>query len=233
MKTQRDSIPVLLSWSGGKDSSLCLYEMRTGDDFRSFAVEGLLTTLTRDYNRVSMHGVRRELLVEQARLVGVPLEEVWIPSNASNETYETEMSKVLSKAAKSGIKCVVFGDLFLSDIREYRERLLGRLGFDCLFPIWKKDTRELAERFIDLGFRAIICTVDPKKLDPKFCGREFDRKFLAEIPAKVDPCGENGEFHTFVYDGPIFNERFHVRLGEVVKRDGFFFADLLSEKEED
>ncbi|MCL4518857.1 MAG: diphthine--ammonia ligase [Thaumarchaeota archaeon] len=219
---------TILSWSGGKDSSLCLYELQKNKDFNDIEVEALLTTLTKDYNRISMHGVRRELLLAQSRSIGIPLEEVWIPSKASNQIYQEQMMKsLLSHRQGSEVLTVVFGDLYLEDIRRYREDFLGSEGFKCLFPIWGRDTKRLAQEFIDWGFKAIICTVDPNKLDPKFCGREFDNRFLAEIPSNVDPCGENGEFHTFVHGGPLFRTEIKVELGAVVQRDGFCFADIL------
>lgn len=219
---------VLLSWSGGKDSSIALYELRTNKTYEEIEVKALLTTLTKDYNRISMHGVRRDLLLAQSESVQIPLEEVWIPSKASNDVYQAEISRSLSRRKRvDNISAVAFGDLFLEDIRAYREQFLRNIGLECLFPIWKRDTGKLAQFFIESGFRAIICTVDPKKLDPKFCGKEFDRKFLSEIPDEIDPCGENGEFHTFVYDGPIFKMRINVDVGKVVERDGFYFADIL------
>jgi uncharacterized protein (TIGR00290 family) len=220
---------VVLSWSGGKDSSLALHEiMKTEADLR-----GLLTTITKDYDRISMHGVRRELLRQQAVSLGLPLYEVSIPKDASNEIYEKETESVLLRLKKSNtITAVAFGDLFLQDIREYREKLLGRLELDCIFPIWGQDTKKLAYQFIQNGFRAIVCTVDPKKLDKRFCGAEFDGSFLSEIPDTVDPCGENGEFHTFVYDGPIFKDRLRISIGEIVERNGFYFADIIPVLEE-
>jgi uncharacterized protein (TIGR00290 family) len=191
-------------------------------------VVGLLTTITRDYDRISIHGVRRSLLRQQAASTGLPLYEVSIPKNASNEIYEREMKTTLSGLKKDlEISAVIFGDLFLQDIREYREKLLFPMGMEALFPLWGRDTRDLAEYFINAGFRAILCTVDPRKLNPSFCGREFDRSFLSEIPEEVDPCGENGEFHTFVYDGPIFRRPIKVARSEIVEREGFYFADLL------
>jgi uncharacterized protein (TIGR00290 family) len=228
LKETESNCGILLSWSGGKDSSLSLYELKTNRDYGGIQIKSLLTTLTKDYNRISMHGVRRDLLLAQSESIQIPLEEVWIPSKASNEIYQAEMTMSLSKRKREdNISTVAFGDLFLEDIRAYREKFLGSIGFECLFPIWKKDTRELARFFTESGFKAIICTVDPKKLDPDFCGREFDAKFLSEIPDKVDPCGENGEFHTFVYDGPIFKKKIDVKVGEVVEREGFYFADIV------
>jgi uncharacterized protein (TIGR00290 family) len=215
---------VVVSWSGGKDSSLALREIMKTD----VEVKGLLTTITKDYDRISMHGVRRELLRQQALSLGLHLNEVSIPKDASNETYEKETESVLLRLKKSStISSVVFGDLFLQDIREYRKTFLGRLGLECIFPIWGKDTKKLAYQFIQDGFRAIVCTVDPNKLDKQFCGREFDGSFLSEIPSTVDPCGENGEFHTFVYDGPIFKDRLRFSIGETIERNGFYFADIL------
>jgi uncharacterized protein (TIGR00290 family) len=228
LKGSTDRIISLLSWSGGKDSSLALHELKENKRYENHEVKSLITTLTKDYDRVSMHGVRRTLLLAQSEAIGIPLEEVWIQSKASNEMYQEEMAKSLTKIKnRYNISKVIFGDLFLEDIRAYREKFLQRLGMDCEFPLWRKDTYKLASLFVDSGFRAIICTVDPKKLDPKFCGREFDRQFLSEVPQGVDPCGENGEFHTFVYAGPIFSHTLRVKKGQVVQRDGFYFADIL------
>jgi uncharacterized protein (TIGR00290 family) len=175
-----------------------------------------------------MHGVRRSLLQKQASALQLPLHEVPIPKGATNVVYEQVMEATMSQLkTELQVSSIVFGDLFLQDIREYREKLLSRFGMQGLFPLWGKDTGELAKAFIKAGFRAIICTVDPKKLDPRFCGCEFDPAFLAAIPASVDPCGENGEFHTFVFDGPIFQKAIPIAKGPVVLRDGFYFADIL------
>ena len=215
---------ALLSWSGGKDSALALYEARRSD---SFEIASLLTTLTRDFDRISMHGVRRLLLLKQADLLGLPVEEVWIGKGASNSEYESQMSTALRRHRANGVSSVVFGDLFLEDIRKYREEMLSALGMTCVFPLWKRDTQKLASLFIHEGFKAIVCTVDPRALSPSFCGEDFDESFLSNLPAGVDPCGENGEFHTFVYGGPIFSQEVGVRKGEVTLRDGFYFADLV------
>jgi len=215
---------ALLSWSGGKDSSLALHEVRKSKDFE---VVSLLTTLTKDFNRVSMHGVRKALLDIQASRIGLPVEEVWISKGATNEEYESELLEALAHSRARGVHSVIFGDLFLEDIRKYREERLSAMNMTAVFPIWKKDTRELASYFIKEGFKAILCTVDPRALDRTFCGREFDESLLSDFPAGVDPCGENGEFHTFVYGGPIFQKDLDVRKGEVVLRDGFYFADIL------
>jgi uncharacterized protein (TIGR00290 family) len=215
---------VLVSWSGGKDSSLALHEISKSKDFE---IVSLLTTLTRDFDRISMHGVRRALLLQQAERLNLPIEEVWIKKGAPNTEYESQMSKALSKFYSQGVRQVVFGDLFLEDIRKYREEKLSTTNMTGVFPLWKKDTRSLANTFIELGFKALVCTTDPRALDPSFCGREFDKSFLSDLPETVDPCGENGEFHTFVYGGPIFDSEIKVTKGEVVLRDGFSFADMI------
>jgi uncharacterized protein (TIGR00290 family) len=218
---------ALLSWSGGKDSALCLYELMCNKKYFDLEIKALITTLTKEYDRISMHGVRRELLIAQSRSLGIPVEEVWIPNKASNETYEAQMIKSIAKwKDEKGVKIAAFGDLFLEDIQAYRERFLGIIGVGAIFPIWGRNTKKLSKSFIESGFKAIICTVDPKKLDRIFCGREYDERLLSEIPESVDPCGENGEFHTFVYDGPIFKKKIDVKIGEVVERDGFCFADI-------
>ncbi len=217
---------VLLSWSGGKDSALSLFELNRLEA-KQFEVTSLLTTITEGYDRISMHGVRKELLREQADSLGLRVEEIWIPEKATNEDYEAKLAEAIIKFKKLGVTYVVFGDLFLQDIREYREKLLQKLGVSSLFPIWGKDTSSLANFFIDSGFKAIVCCTNPKVLGLEYCGREFDKSFLAEIPRSVDPCGENGEFHTFVYDGPIFKEKINVKIEDVVTRDGFCFADIL------
>ena len=223
-----DPEPVLMCWSGGKDSSLALQAALRDPSLR---VEALLTTVTEGYERISMHGVRRALLEQQADAVGLPLEQVRIPIHASNDSYEAAMERLLKRYQTRGVSRVVFGDLFLEDIRHYRERQLARIGMSGIFPLWQRDTRQLAGEFIDAGFRAILVCVDPKQLDPTFCGREFDRPMLADLPAAVDPCGERGEFHTFVYDGPIFRRPVGVARGEVVEREGFWFCDLLESRE--
>ncbi|MHB2035526.1 MAG: Dph6-related ATP pyrophosphatase [Nitrososphaerales archaeon] len=216
---------ALLSWSGGKDSSLSYHIAKQS---KNYQIVGLLTTVTQDYQRISMHGVRRNLLQGQAKAMKLPLHEVMIPKQASNEIYEEKMKQILLELKHSKkISKVVFGDLFLQDIRAYREKFLRTLGLDCVFPLWGRDTKELAKYFFDSGFRAIICCVDPRKIGSEFCGREFDSKFLSELPRTADPCGENGEFHTFVYDGPIFADKIDVKVVAVVERDGFYFADIL------
>ena len=213
-----------MCWSGGKDSSLALHAVRQDPTLR---IEALLTTVTEGYERISMHGVRCALLVEQANALGLPLEQVRIPIKASNAIYEAAMHERLLRYQARGVSRVVFGDLFLEDIRRYRETNLAELNMRGLFPLWLKDTQQLARDFIAAGFRAILVCVDPRQIDPAFCGREFDESLLTELPASADPCGEKGEFHTFVYDGPIFRQPIPLNKGEVIQRDGFWFCDLL------
>ena len=218
---------ALVSWSSGKDSAMALHRILDSNEFEIIAI---LTTVSDTFQRVSMHGVREELLVEQANSIGLALERVRIPYPCPNEIYELKMSNLLQDYKSRGVSHVVFGDLFLEDIRKYREDKLRQIGLTPIFPLWNKNTTELARSIIRAGFKAIITCVDPKKLDPKFAGRHFDDMFLSEIPANVDPCGENGEFHTFVFDGPIFRNRIDVNVGERVVRDGFQFVDLLPGK---
>ncbi|MCZ6527924.1 MAG: diphthine--ammonia ligase [Candidatus Dadabacteria bacterium] len=216
---------ILISWSGGKDSSLALYEIQKSRDYE---VAALITTITSDYDRVSMHGLRTILLDEQASSLNIPLEKIFISKNASNDEYESRLKEVLLKYKQLGIRDVVFGDLFLEEIKKYREDLLGKIGMECVFPIWKKDTAKLALEFIDAGFKAVTVCVDSKALGEEFAGREFDEHFLDDLPKTIDPCGENGEFHTFVYDGPIFKNPIDHELGEIVLRDErFYYCDIL------
>jgi uncharacterized protein (TIGR00290 family) len=219
---------ILFCWSGGKDSAMALHTLLQQEDVR---VAGLLTTVTEGFERVSMHGVRRELLHRQARSIGLPFEEVRIPPQCVNPVYEARMEGAMRSAVQQGIRRVAFGDIFLEDLRAYREKNLARVGMEAIFPIWKRDTRELARHFVDLGFRARAVCVDPRILDRSFAGRELDESFFRDLPAGADPCGENGEFHTFVYDGHIFQKPVKCRPGEVVERDSFVFCDLLAEEE--
>lgn len=214
---------ALLSWSGGKDSSMSLLETRKSGEFE---VVALLTTVTREFDRISMHGVRRELLEAQGKMLGLPVEKVWVSKGAGNKEYESQMMACLERYKGSGVDHVIFGDIFLEDIRKYREDRLKEMDMHGDFPLWGRNTADLARLFVDSGFRAIICTVDPRKLDRKYCGIEFS-EFVSKVPDGVDPCGENGEFHTFVYDGPIFESRIDARVGEAVLRDGFYFADIV------
>jgi uncharacterized protein (TIGR00290 family) len=216
---------VLFTWSGGKDSALALYELQRKHDHEILA---LLTTVTEDYDRVSMHGVRTILLEHQVNSLGFPIEKVYLPKGSCNEVYEAKMNEVLQKYLGLGVSSVVFGDIFLEDLRKYREDNLSKIGMKAIFPIWKRDTAELAYEFIDLGFKAIITCVDSHVLDRTFVGRFFDRQLLSEFPSTIDPCGENGEFHSFVFDGPIFQKRVSYIKGEVVLRDDrFWYCDLI------
>ena len=214
-------------WSGGKDSAIALYEIQKS---KKYNIVSLLTTITEGYDRISMHGVRRVLVEQQAKSLGLPIEEIFISKASSNEEYESKMREVLIRFKKDGVSAVAFGDIFLEDLRRYRENNLLKLGMKGLFPIWGRDTAELARTFIDLGFRAITTCVDSKVLDKRFVGRVIDAHFLDELPPGVDPAGENGEFHSFVFDGPIFGERIAYTLGEQVLRDSFYFCDLLPVK---
>jgi uncharacterized protein (TIGR00290 family) len=215
---------VVLSWSGGKDSALCLHALRADPTVR---VNALLTTVTDPYDRISMHGVRHRLLIAQAGAIGLPVTEARIPSGASNAQYEDAFGRALAAHRSGGVRRMAFGDLFLADIRAYRERQLAGLGMSALFPLWHRDTTELAHKFIALGFRAVLVCVDPRHLDASFAGRSFDADLLRDLPPTVDPCGENGEFHTFVTDGPIFEAPIACTPGVVVNRDGFVFCDLV------
>jgi len=215
---------VILCWSGGKDSAIALYEIQKS---QKYEIVSLLTTITEDYDRVSMHGVPRILVEQQACSLGLPLEEVLIPKSCSDEEYESKMSQTLMRFKKDGISSVVFGDIFLEWVKKYREGNLSKVGMKAIFPIWGRDTAELTNSFMALGFQAITTCVDSKVLDRRFIGRTLDKHFLAELPPDVDPGGENGEFHSFVFDGPIFKERIAFTTGEVVLRDSFYFCDLL------
>lgn len=221
---------VLVSWSGGKDSAIALYEILRN---KNYHVSALLTTLTKDYDRISMHGVRRILLEQQVASLGFPLEKVLISKNATNEDYESSMGNILAKYKGAGVTSVVFGDIFLDDLRKYREDKLSSFGMKGIFPIWKRDTRELARSLTELGFKAITTCVDTTMLDRLFVGRVIDEQFLSELPATVDACGENGEYHSFVYDGPIFKERVSYTPGEIVLRENrFCYCDLIPEENE-
>ena len=217
------SVAPALSWSGGKDSALALQALRHEHGVEPHA---LITTLTSGYDRISMHGVRRSLLERQACALGIPLVEVVIPPGCANTVYEQRWMEAFASARLAGVEEVAFGDLFLEDVRRYREVLLAREGKRGLFPLWGRNTTRLAHEFVTTGFRAKLVCVDPQQLDDSFAGREYDDRLLAELPADVDPCGERGEFHTFVYAGPGFSEPIGCRVGDVVERDGFVFCDL-------
>ncbi len=217
---------ILFTWSSGKDSALALYELQRTNDYEILA---LLTTITEGYDRISMHGVKSILLEQQVESLGLLVEKIYIKKNESNKEYEAKMKDKLKQYKKRGALSVVFGDIFLEDIRKYREKNLSKLGITALFPLWHRNTTELAHKFIDLGFKAVITCVDSNVLDKKFVGKIFDEKFLSRLPSSVDPCGENGEFHTFVYDGPLFKRRIQFKKGSIVlKENRFYFCDLLS-----
>ncbi|MBI4552599.1 MAG: adenine nucleotide alpha hydrolase [Candidatus Latescibacteria bacterium] len=217
---------TLLSWSSGKDSAWALHLLRQHHEVE---IVGLLTTVNEVYDRVAMHAVRRTLLEAQAEAVGLPLWPVPIPSPCRNADYEAAMAHAIEKARAEGMTAVAFGDLFLEDIRQYREDRLAGTGLSPLFPLWELPTERLARDMIAAGLRARLTCIDPRHLPRSFAGREFDMAFLHDLPASVDPCGERGEFHTFAYDGPMFHHPVPVRLGEVVEREGFIFADLLAD----
>jgi uncharacterized protein (TIGR00290 family) len=215
-------VGLALAWSGGKDSALALHALRTAGR----EPDVLLTTVTEGVERISIHGVRRELLHAQAAATGLPLVEVHLPLPCSNEVYEQRMERALAAPPLDGVAQVAFGDLFLEDVRAYREERLAPTGRRALFPLWGRNTRELSQEFVR-GFRAVVATVDPRSLDASFAGRAYDAELLADLPPSVDPCGENGEFHTFVHAGPIFDADLAVEIGETVTRDGFVYADVI------
>ena len=215
---------ALLSWSSGKDSAWALHALRQRKDIQ---VVGLLTTVNQAFDRVAMHAVRTELLHAQAEAVGLPLWQVHIPHPCSNEEYERVMRQAMEYAWGEGVTAVAFGDLFLEDVRRYREERMRGAGLEPLFPLWGLPTAELSRTMVAAGLKAHLTCVDPKQISAAFAGRAYDDALLDNLPAGVDPCGERGEFHTFAHDGPMFSRPVHVRAGEVVERDGFVFADML------
>ncbi len=215
---------AVMAWSGGKDSACALWRLQQD---KRYEITGLLTTLTEGFDRISMHGVRRELLAAQAEALGLPVYEVWIPQGASNAAYEQRMGEAVRQMISDGVEAVAFGDLFLEDIRAYREKMLAPTGLEPLFPLWGAPTSALARRIIADGFRAVLACVDPRAVPAEFAGREYDESLLDEMPPGTDPCAERGEFHTFVYDAPNFAAPIIIRRGEIVEREGFVFADLL------
>jgi uncharacterized protein (TIGR00290 family) len=231
-----NSIPmkekVIFNWSGGKDSALALYKMLRSEEFD---IAWLLTSISSLYQRVSMHGVRVALLEAQAEQIGIPLVKMETPEMPTMENYEREMKQMLRVLKNQGATAAAYGDIFLEDLRKYREEMLAEINLKSLFPIWKNSSRDLLEEFLDLGFKTIVVCVNEKVLDKSFAGRVIDSQFLKDLPRNVDPCGENGEFHTFVYDGPIFSSPIKFHIGEVVRRQyetttadtGFWYCDLL------
>jgi uncharacterized protein (TIGR00290 family) len=214
---------TLLSWSSGKDSAWALHVLSRRPDLE---IVGLMTTVNQLYQRVAIHAVRLELLKLQAEAVGLPLHIIDLPSPCSNAEYEAVMKTFVVASREQGIECMTFGDLFLADIKEYREAKLAGSGITPLFPLWKMPTKQLAEEMISSGMRAVVTCVDPKQLPPEFAGREFNAEFLSTLPSAVDPCGERGEFHTFAFDGPMFKKPVSIEVGEIAERDGFVYADV-------
>jgi uncharacterized protein (TIGR00290 family) len=217
---------TLLAWSSGKDSAWSLYRLRKTNEYQ---VVALLTSFNSVADRVAMHAVRRSLVRQQAQAAGLPLWEVELPWPCSNQQYESAMARACERAVQSGIECVAFGDLFLRDIREYREKQLQGTGLQPIFPLWSLPTEALAKEMIAAGLRARITCVDTRQLAPEFAGREFDARFLEDLPHPIDRCGENGEFHSFVYAGPMFSRGIEVETGEAILRDGFMFCDLVGQ----
>jgi uncharacterized protein (TIGR00290 family) len=219
--------PLLLGWSSGKDSALALEKILAS---KLYDVT-LLTTVTEGYERISMHGVREDLLRMQAQSLGLPIDIVYIPQQCSDEEYRCRMEAALLPHHDRGCRGMVFGDIFLQSIREYREENLAKVGMKPVFPLWQRDSRELSQEFMDSGFKAIVTCVDTEALDRSFTGRVYDKTFVEDLPPDADPCGENGEFHSFVFDGPIFSQPVPIRRGETVLRDErFCFCDLLPEE---
>ncbi len=214
---------VWLSWSSGKDSAWTLHQLREKGEWE---VCGLFTTLNKTFDRVAMHAVRRVLLEAQAKAAGLPLHIVSLPWPCSNAQYETIMERIWAEAAKSGVEAIAFGDLFLEDVRQYRLNQLKNTRLEAIFPLWQSPTRLLAQQMIDSGLRAKLTCINPKQLSGDFAGRDFDPLLLEELPPDVDPCGENGEFHSFVYAGPMFEYPLEISVGEITERDGFVFADV-------
>lgn len=216
---------VLFCWSGGKDSALALYRLMRDD---AYDVVALLTTYNEHFQRVSMHGVRLELSELQAQSIGLPLDKVFVSERSSNEEYSLKMAERMLSYKEQGVITVAFGDIFLEDLRAWREENLAQIGMRAIFPLWKNDTAALVREFAELGFKSRICCVSEKYLGQDALGRDVDPEFVASLPEGVDPCGENGEFHSFAYAGPIFREPLDIETGECVNRDGFWFCDLLS-----
>lgn len=215
--------PVLLSWSGGKDSALTLYELQRSSDFE---VVGLLTAIDEDEALVTLHGVGRDLLEDQAEALQLPLTFVTVPKKCCNRTYNDRMNAALTPYRERGVHRVAFGDLYLDDIRDFREECLERVGMKAVFPLWQRDTKELSWAFLNLRFKAVVTCIETRSLPEDFAGRPYDKAFLGDLPLSVDPCGENGEFHTFVYDGPFFARRLPISVGRRYGLDGFHFCEV-------
>ncbi len=224
-------IPIVFSWSGGKDSTLALHDILTS---KLYDVKYLLSTINEHHNRVSMHGLRLELLKQQANSIGIPLEIVFVPDNTNNQIYEDRMSEKLLSFKNEDINTIAFGDIHLEDVKKYRKNNLEKIGMNAIFPIWERDTKQLFESFVNLGYQAITICIDNSCLDEKFAGRHLNKQFLSDLPNTIDVCGENGEFHSFVYDGPIFKNRINIKTGDKIVKEydgthenSFTFCDLL------
>jgi len=224
---------AVFNWSGGKDSAFALWKVLKQ---KEFSVEILLTSVSQKYERISMHGVRKELLIQQAASIGLPLEMVMIPDEPSMSDYDNLMAAKLTKLKNKRIEYSIFGDIFLEDLKKYREQRLAEVDMKAIFPIWKMDTRQVVQQFINYGFKAVVVSANARLLDKSFAGRLIDKSFLADLPVNVDPCGENGEFHSFVFDGPVFNKPIHFKTGETVLKQyktsdkwdhAFWYCDLL------
>jgi uncharacterized protein (TIGR00290 family) len=225
----RNKIPIIMAWSGGKDSAYALHQLMKDDRYE---LRFLLSTINGNNHRLSMHGVREELIDAQAASIGIPLLKVYV-YNGNNEEYENSMKEELMKVKAMGVETIAFGDIFLEDLRAYREEQMGKIRMDCLFPIWKTDTKQLVRNFLQEGFKTITCSTHDRFLDETWCGKMIDEKFIADLPEGIDPCGENGEFHSFCFEGPIYKKNLSIITGEKVfkkieqNRNGFWFCDLL------
>ncbi|MDR7071125.1 diphthine--ammonia ligase [Fictibacillus barbaricus] len=224
---------IVVSFSGGKDSVLALHRIQNSGEWE---VDSLLTTLTENYDRTTMHGVRNELLELQGASLGIPLRRVWIPQDCPNETYQERMEEAINQIKEDGITYIMFGDIFLEDVKKYREKMLEGTGLTPVFPLWKEDSAELIDEFLQEGYKTVLCCVDTHKIDQSFVGRVIDQPFIQEYPREHDICGENGEFHTFVFDGPAFSFPIHYELGEhrmakdmFTGEDRFYFVDIIQD----
>ena len=216
---------VVFSWSGGKDSALALYKIQQS---KQYEIVSLLTTLTDEYKRTSMHGIRENLLEKQTNSLNIPLHKIFLPKNGTNETYGKKMTESLQYFKDQGVTKIVFGDIFLEDVRKYREDNLKQIGMKGIFPLWGQKTENLSKEFFDLGFSSIICCIDSQKLEKKFVGRYFDKNFISDLPSNIDVMGENGEFHSFVYAGPNFQKHISFDIGNFVFRENrFWYCDLI------
>jgi uncharacterized protein (TIGR00290 family) len=215
---------TMLAWSSGKDSAWALHVLKQNPEIE---LVGLFSTINEAFNRVAMHAVRLELLMKQAQFAGLPMDIINIPFPCSNQEYEDRMAAFIEKALEKKIERIAFGDLFLEDVRKYREEKLEGTGITPIFPLWGIPTRTLSKEMIWGGLKAVITSIDPKLMPPEFIGKQYNQSFLQQIPDTVDPCGENGEFHTFAFSGPMFKEPINITVGEIVHRDGYVFADIL------